>query len=174
MTDLDRRQFGALIAASPLGVSSSANKVGVRPTGDISVLVDPRIDAGQRLSHAIVDIVSMHDITGDRVRLMQAVLPARPAMIAGVSSHCDQVLIADIAEMSGYRLMFSAVSRDGATVVERHAPSMGSLAHAARKGGDMWPEIFAALVTGAPLLAHAKTIAPLKGRSASWVLVRRG
>lgn len=93
--------IGALAAPAMAGFSKYRWKHGE----GIALLHDPSLEAGARFSSAASAAdkraISV-EIIGDRVHFMREVLAKNPALIAGVTRHADQMLLADIAREAGY------------------------------------------------------------------------
>ncbi|MES2699659.1 MAG: hypothetical protein V4647_08625 [Pseudomonadota bacterium] len=93
---------GALAVPTVAGLGGWRWRQGAANPGDALLLYDPSLAAGRRFAEAGGS--SARALQGDPVRLMQALLPARPALIAGISRHADAVLAIEAAGEAGYVL----------------------------------------------------------------------
>lgn len=140
-----------------------------------ALLHDPSLEAGRRFASA----ASSQEITGDRVHFMREVLAKKPALIAGVTRHADQMLIADIAREAGY--MEAAILHVNAGRCTGHQcqKGWGSIARLGKTSGPNWAEALADFaVNPGGAIAGASTAswagAQDRGLVLGWVLAPRG
>lgn len=149
--------------------------------GERSVLLfDDALAAGRRFSAAgTARGAEVRRISGDRIRLAQATLKARPALIAGVSRHADFILIEDVAREAGYRPVATVYGRANFCAGHECLPGWQSLGRMAQGAGESWIEALADYAarpgeTAGRVLASAIPSRADPGLVLGWVLAPKG
>jgi hypothetical protein len=164
---------GALAVPTVAGLAGWQWRQGAGHSGAPLLLFDPSLDAGQRFAAAGEGFA--RQITGDPIRLMQALLPARPGLIAGVSRHAEALLVIEAAHEAGYVL--AGEIRGTATGCSANTCHAGwvPLTRMAVSAGPAWVEALAAWAINpqARALPALPAAASTSERALGWVLVPR-
>ena len=164
------------LMAGALAIPAAAGFAGWRwQSGDKAVLLhDAALQAGRRFAAASRG--QSVAVEGDRVRFMRAVLAAAPALVAGVTRHADQFLLADIAREHGYRPVATIDARAGRCTAASCQPGWGALGRLSSAAGADWVDVLADYATnpgGAIAAGSGRGVAAHdKGLVLGWVLVR--
>jgi hypothetical protein len=166
---------GALAVPTVAGLGGWRWRQGAAHPGDALLLYDPLLSAGRRFGAAGGD--AAHVLQGDSVRAMQALLPARPSLIVGVTRHAAALLSIEVAGEAGYvlaaELLGNGAGSSGNTCNNGWVP----LTRMAVGAGPAWVEALAAWAID-PQARELPVVAAGAGGGASeqalaWVLVPR-
>ena len=170
---------GALAVPTVAGLSGwQWRQAGGHPGAPL-LLFDNSLDAGHCFACAAQGAGGAPQaLAGDPVRLMQRLLPSRPALIAGVSRHAEALLLIEVAQEAGYVLAGEMLGNaDGCSANTCHAGWL-PLTRMAVHAGPHWVEALAhwALdpqARSAPDLARRTPLARAGEAALGWVLVPR-
>ncbi|RKF20654.1 hypothetical protein D6851_11005 [Altericroceibacterium spongiae] len=182
MIEADRR---TVIGGAALGMMAIPTVAGLASWrwkhGDGRVLLhDDTLSAGRRFAAAGQGYGhTAIKLEGDRVRLARDVLDRRPAMIAGVTRHADQLLIEDVAREAGYRRVALLQGRERTCMAQDCRSGWQALGRMVRSAGYDWVEALAAFTAAqadniGPLLPQSAHAAPDIGLVLGWVLAPKG
>ncbi len=169
---------GALAVPTVAGLSGWQWRQATAHPGQPLLLYDPSLDAGQRFARAGEAAGGAPQVLqGDPIRLMQAVLPQRPSLIAAISRHADAVLAVDAAQEAGYVLAGEMLGNAaGCSANTCHAAWL-PLTRMAVGAGAHWAEALAAWAQD-PQARNAPAFGAAGGTTdresaLGWVLVPR-
>jgi hypothetical protein len=169
---------GALAVPTVAGLSGWQWRQAVAHPGQPLLLFDPSLDAGQRFARTGEAAGGTpQELAGDPVRLMQGLLAARPALIAGISRHADAVLAVEAAQEAGYVLAGEMLGDAAGCSANTCHAAWVPLTRMAVYAGANWAEALAAWAQDpqartAPAFAAAPT-ARAAETALGWVLVPR-
>jgi hypothetical protein len=165
---LDRRRFVALAAATPLVATHAQASSVARPI----LLFDPALAAAVQIGDAArARGADVRAIAGDRVRYAAALLAARPARLAGITSYADFLLLSGAAEETGLRLTGSTRHCDG---VHRCSGAFAPARAMLYAAGDAWPAALADLLLGIGDGGAPVRVGSARASLVSWTMVRTG
>ncbi len=166
---------GALAVPTVAGLGGWRWRQGAAHPGDALLLYDPSLAAGRRFADA--GGKQAREITGDPVRLMQALLPARPALIAGISRHAEALLLVEAAHEAGYGLAAEMLGDTQQCSANTCDGGWVPLTRMAVGAGPAWVEALAAWAIDPQArelpMADARGIERSTETALGWVLVPR-
>ncbi|MXO65229.1 hypothetical protein [Altericroceibacterium endophyticum] len=149
--------------------------------GDSRVLLhDAGLSGGERFAAAAQRHgTASTAITGDRVRFTRQILADRPALVAGVTRHADQLMIEDVAREQGYMRAALLHGKQGQCSGLECRQGWNGVGRIARHAGSDWIDALAEFAiapaeAGAKALAQSAAQAVDPGLILGWVLVPRG
>lgn len=167
---------GALAVPTVAGLGGWRWRQGAANPGDALLLYDPSLAAGRRFAEAGGS--SARALQGDPVRLMQALLPARPALIAGISRHADAVLAIEAAGEAGYVLAAEMLGDTQQCSANTCDGGWVPLTRMAVGAGPAWVEALAAWAIDPQArelpMVEARSIHRSDETALGWVLVPKG
>lgn len=147
--------------------------------GESSVLLhDPSLAAGRRFAEAgRVAGGRVLALEGDPIRLTQAVLRDRPALIAGVSRQADALLVEEAAGEGGYVRVAAFVGQGARCTATDCRPGWHALGRMAASSGTGWVEALASYAArprhaSEVLIAAASVAHADPGRAFGWLLAK--
>jgi len=172
---VSRRTFVAGALAVPtLGVGAAWGRADAC-AAESALLYDPTLAAARAFAahaHKLGGVATQ--VGRDRVRLVKAMLAARPRAIWGVTRPALLHVVADGARTSGYQAV--AVFPPGEDCGPLPSCMVGAeaIATLARLAGGSWPALFAELAIGGAPGVPPTPFAARADPAVGWVLARRG
>ena len=145
--------------------------------GERSVLLfDPTLDIGHRFANAGRAAGGpVLRLEGDSVRLAQAVLEERPALVAGVSRHAEALLFEEVANEAGYVRVALLEGTNSGCATSDCRPGWTALGQMARRAGVYWVDALAAYAVR-PESSEVKPLSQkprtARHRAFAWMLAR--